>query len=62
MIRPELSIPDSPDALSLVREHLSQHPECLVWDAHDLARALRLPEVEVQYALEALTVEGVILP
>jgi hypothetical protein len=46
----------------MVRDHLARHPECLEWDAHDLAQALRLSEVEVQYALEALTVEGVILP
>jgi hypothetical protein len=48
--------------LSVVRDYLLRHRECQDWDAHDLAYALRLPEVEVQYALEALTVEGELLP
>jgi hypothetical protein len=59
---PSRIILDRPDVPSMVRDHLARHPECLEWDAHDLAQALRLSEVEVQYALEALTVEGVILP
>ena len=62
MIRPNPSIPDNPDALSVVRDHLSRHPGTCEWDAHDLAQVLGLPEMEVQFALEALTVEGVILP
>ena len=62
MTAPKLSIADNPDALAIVREHLSRHPQCQEWDAHDLAHALQLPEMEVQYALEALTVEKVILP
>ena len=63
MIRPELSIPDNPDVLSMVRDHLSRFPECQEWDTHDLAQALGLPEVEVQFALEALRDdEGVLLP
>ncbi len=62
MIRPEQSIPDNPDVLSVVREHLARHPECRQWDTHDLAHVLGLSEVEVQYALEALTVEGDLLP
>ncbi len=62
MIRPDPSIPDNPDALSLVRDHLARHRECHAWDAYDLAQVLGLPEVEVQAALEALTVEGELLP
>ena len=61
MIRPESSIPDNPDVLSEVRDYLARHRECQ-WDAHDLALVLGLPEVEVQAALEALTVEGELLP
>jgi hypothetical protein len=59
---PSRIISDRPDVPFMVRDHLARHPKCLAWDAHDLVRALRLSEVEVQYALEALTVEGVILP
>ena len=54
MIRPEPSIADNPDVLSVVRDHLSKHRECQEWDGDDLAQALRLPEMKVQYALEAL--------
>lgn len=54
MIRPDSSIPDDSDALSLVRGHLSKHRGGREWDAHDLALVLRLPEVEVQGVLEAL--------
>lgn len=55
---PPRIIPNGPDVLSVVREHPSRHPECREWDAHDLARTLRLPEAEVEYAGEALIVAG----
>ena len=53
----------SPDALSLVRDHLSRHRECQEPDAYDLAQVLGLAEMEVQCALEALRDdEGELLP
>ena len=61
MIRPEPSIPNNSDVLSEVRDFLARHRECQ-WDTHDLALVLRLSEAEVQAALEALTVDEVILP
>ena len=61
MIRPESSITDNRDVLSEVRDYLARHRECQ-WDAHDLAGALGLSEVEVQSALEALTIDGELLP
>jgi hypothetical protein len=45
-----------------VRDHLSRHRECQEWSAYDLAQVLGLPEMEVQHALETLTVEGELLP
>ncbi|MDQ5827484.1 MAG: hypothetical protein M3441_25310 [Chloroflexota bacterium] len=62
MFRPEPSIPDNLDVLSIVRNHLSRHPECQEWDAYDLAKVLGLCEMEVQFALEALTTEDGLLP
>ena len=62
MIRPEPIIADNPDMLSIVRDYLSRHQECQEWSAYGLAQVLGLPEMEVQYALEALTVEGELLP
>jgi hypothetical protein len=62
MVRPESSIQDNPDALPIVRGFLARHRECR-WDAYDLAQALQLSDVEVQYALEALRDdEGELLP
>ena len=60
MIRPEPSIPDNLAVLSTVRDYLARHRECQ-WDAHDLADALGFPEMEVQSALEALTIEDELL-
>lgn len=51
---PILSIPNRPEALPVVRDYLSRHRGGQELAARDLALVLRLPESEVQFALEAL--------
>ena len=70
MIAPERSIQEHPGVLPALRTLLSQHPSWLYRDARDLAHDLLAhgyvtrvpPEEAVEAALEALTVEGEVLP
>jgi hypothetical protein len=70
MIAPQRSIQERPEVLPALRALLSQHPFCLLRDVHDLAGDLRArgyvtrrpPEEVIEAALEALRVEGEVLP
>ena len=70
MFAPHTTIPNDADLLPAVRELLTQHPSYQHCGAFEIAEGLfwlrymnyRPHEVAVEAALEALTVEGVILP
>jgi hypothetical protein len=67
---PHTTIPNDPDLLPAVRELLAQHPSYQGCGVFEIAEGLfwlrytnyRPHEAAVEAALEALTVEGVILP
>jgi hypothetical protein len=67
---PQSSIQDPPNVLAAMREMLSQRPRRPISDSYDLAGELRARgylthrphEVEVVAALEALLIEGEVLP
>ncbi len=70
MFAPHTTIPNDPDLLPAVRELLTQRPSYLGCGASEIAEGLfwlrymnyRPHEAAVESVLEALTVEGVILP
>ena len=70
MIAPQTSIQDHPDLLPDIRELLDRHPEMRGLEAWQLAWLLfalgycnsLAAEGEIAAALEALTVEGQVLP
>jgi hypothetical protein len=67
---PQRSIQDRPNVLALVRELHSRRPETSnleAWELQHIMWSLRysdelLDETEIAAALEALTVEGQVLP
>jgi hypothetical protein len=67
---PQRILPNDPDVLPALRGLFSQHPFCVDWDAHELAGVLRAQgylnrrphEAAVEAALEALSIEGQVLP
>ena len=70
MFAPHTTIPDDPNLLPAVRELLTQHPTYQDRGASEIAEGLfylrymnyRPHEAAVEAVLEALTVEGEILP
>jgi hypothetical protein len=69
-LAPYRSLPDDPDLLPAVRDLLSQHPAYQEHGACEVAEGLfwlrymnyRPHEAAVEAALDALTVEGEVLP